>query len=133
MTQGETHELHWKKKKKQDDSHCGSGCYWISVDDFPSPGEDDVVMNPECVRKKWRVLEKVTCIIELIFLSCKAFQPLLYYFEVHCHCFRISSFYQPEIQNLPVEMMEMMTGNKIKSKWPLIFGLASTPPHCALF
>ena len=88
-----------KKKKKQDDSHCGSGCYWISVDDFPSPGEDDVLMNLECVRKKVEGLEKVTCIIELIFVSCKAFQPLLYYFEVHCHCFRISSFYPPESQN----------------------------------
>lgn len=45
---GETPELHWKKKKKKT-THCGSGCYWISVDGFPSPGEDDVVMNLECV------------------------------------------------------------------------------------
>lgn len=30
-------------------THCGSGFYWISVDGFSSPGEDDVIMNLKCV------------------------------------------------------------------------------------
>lgn len=43
--------------------------------------------------------EKITCMNELkLRLSCEASQPLLYYFELHCHIFRISSFYQLEIK-----------------------------------
>lgn len=79
--------------------------------------------------------EKITCMNEMkLRLSCEASQPLLYYVELHCHIFRISSFYQLEIKKKkPVEMMEMMTGSKTKSKWLFYFGLASSPSHCALF
>lgn len=74
-----------EKKRKKDQSHCGSGCYWISEEDFPSPGEDDVVMNLECAQEKVCVCgmgvgglrESDTCIHLVIFWSYTALALLL--------------------------------------------------------
>ena len=91
-TAGENRVLHWKKKTKKR-SHCGSGCYWISVDDFPRSGEDDVVMTLECVCV-------CVCVCVLNPLSCEAcdFPALALILWLHCH--RFSIFISEKVSDL---------------------------------